>query len=270
MTSLRIRFKLNPGRHGLPLGKMSKQTENIELFLRALAADLGIDDSKNLWIAGNFKNGSLDEVITLPIEVSADSVHDFNAAIEYLSKYTLKREVPSPLTAATIDRFAELRQCLDSDETIGIATFDVESANSRRFVYVDSLRLNAIGNSIEKETRYIGSVIGKTHEWNKGAEKPYIIIRDLVSSELIRCNYADSDYANVAKLFANKTAVVIIEGTISVNLITSKTEVLLATGFDVAPDFSEDDFNKFFGAAIGITGELTSEEFVAKGRMDEH
>lgn len=270
MASLRIRFKLNPGRHGLPLGKMSKQTENIELFLRALASDLGVDDGKNLWLAGQFKNGSLDEVITLPVEVPDELVEDFNEVVAYLSKYTLNGAAPTSLTPTTIDRFAELRQCLDSDESIGIATFDVGSPSSRRFVYVDSLRLDAVGKSIEKETQYVGAIMGRTHEWNKGAEKPYIIIRDLVSSELVRCNYADSDYEKVAKLFANKTAVVIVEGTISLNLITSKTEVLLATGFDIAPDFSDDDFSNFFGAAPGITGNLTSEEFVARGRADEH
>lgn len=270
MANLRIRFKLNPGRHGLPLGKMSKQTENIELFLRSLASDLGVDNGKNLWLAGHFKDGSLDEVITLPIEVTDEVVENFNEAVAHLSKYTLKAKAPTALSAATIDRFAELRQCLDSDENIGIATFNLGSVRSKPFVYVDSIRLAAVAKSIEKDTQYVGAIMGRTHEWNKGADKPYIIIRDLVTSELVRCNYADADYGKVAKLFANKSAVVIVEGTISLNLITSKTEMLLATGFDNAPDFSDEDFNKFFGAAIGFTGHLTSEEFVAKGRADEH
>lgn len=133
---------------------------------------------------------------------------------------------------------------------------------------IEDLRGDA-NRAIETQSRYIGAVMGWTYQWNKGADKPYILIRELSSQELIRCNYSDGDYAKVAKLFENKTAIVIIEGTISFNLITSKTEMLLATGFEFAPDFSEEDFDKFFGMAPDMTRGLTSEEFVAKGRNEQ-
>ncbi len=269
MANLRVRFKLNPGRNGVLLGKMSKQTENIELFLRALASDLGLDVGRNEWLADHFKSGSLEETITLPFDVPEEKIVNFNEAISYLSKFTQKNPAPKFLGAATVDSFADLRQCLDPDERIGVGIIDL-NGKSKPFVFVDRTRLEEVSKSIETETRYVGAVIGHTHEWNKGADKPYIVIRDLNSSELVRCNYSDGDYAQVAKLFAKKTAVVVVEGTISLNLITSKTEVLLATGFDFAPDFSDEDFNKFFGAAPNLTGKLTSEEFVAKGRSDGH
>lgn len=270
MASLRIRFRLNPGRKGIALGKLSKQTENIELFLRSLASDLGADDSKHLWLADEFRNGSAMYSAEFQAVVETDMAHNFNQAVTALTKYQSTSTVKPPFVGtATIERFSALRQCLDDDEKMGIALIDVETGKAKRFAYVDKLQLEAIGNSIETEARYIGAVMGRTHEWNKGAEKPYLYIRELNSSELIKCSYKDEDYDQVAKLFSKKTAVVVIEGMISFNLITSKTEVIQATDFGFAPDFSDDDFNKFFGAAPGITGDLSSEEFIAKGRDDE-
>lgn len=270
MASLRIRFRLNPGRKGIPLGKLSKQTENIELFLRSLASDLGADDSKHLWLAEEFRNSSAIFSTELQAVIETATAHEFNQAVAALTKYQGTSKVKPPFVgAATIEKFSELRQSLDDDEQIGIALVDVESGKAKRFVYVDKLQLEAIGNSIETEARYVGAVMGHTHEWNKGAEKPYLLIRELNSSELVKCSYKDEDYDKVARLFSKKTAVVIIEGTISFNLITSKTEVIQATEFGFAPDFSDDDFNNFFGAAPGITGDLSSEEYIAKGRDDE-
>lgn len=269
MASLRIRFRLNPGRKGIALGKLSKQTENIELFLRSLASDLGADDSKNLWLADEFRNSSAIYSAELQAVVETATAHNFNQAVLAITKYQGTSKRPPFVGDATIEKFSNLRQCLDDDEQIGIAVLDVETGKAKRYSYVDKLQLEAIGNSIETEARYIGAVMGHTHEWNKGAEKPYLYIRELNSSDLIKCCYKDEDYDRVAKLFLNKTAVVIIEGTISFNLITSKTEVIQATGFEFAPDFTDDDFNKFFGAAPNITGGLTSEEFISNGRDDE-
>lgn len=270
MAKLRIRFKLNPGREGVPLGKLSKQSENIEKFLRSIAADLNADNSKNGWVADKFKSGSLEETISLMAEVSDETVENFDEAMNYLLKFGIgKKPIPSFLGVGTIECYSALRQNLDPDERLGIGLFHPKTGRAKPFNLIDRLQLEAVGKSIETEARYIGAVMGTTHEWNKGAEKPFIVIRELNSQELIRCNYSDGDYAKVAKIFENKAAIVIIEGSISLNLITSKTEVLLATGFDFAPSFSEEDFNKFFGAAPGITGDLTSEQFVAKGRSDE-
>lgn len=270
MASLRIRFRLNPGRKGIALGKLSKQTENIELFLRSLASDLGEDDSKNVWLADSFRNKSVIYDTELQAVMDVCLANQANEAVLALTKYqSISKAKPPFISDSTIERFSALRQCLDDDERIGIALFDPETRKVKRFSYVDKLQLEAIGNTVETEVRYIGAVMGQTYEWNKGADKPFLYIRELTSSELIKCSYNDEDYDKVAKLFSKKSAIVVIEGMISFNLITSKTEVIQATGFDFAPDFTDEDFDKFFGAAPNITGGLSSEDFIAKGRSDE-
>lgn len=272
MATLRVRFRLNPGRKGIPLGKLSKQTENIELFLRALAADLGADDTKNLWLADDFRNSSVISTSELQAVVTLDTAVQFNEALNALVKFTgTGKSAPPPyIGAATIERFSELRQCLDADEQLGIALIDVNSGKAKRFSYVDRVQLEAISQSIETESTYIGAVMGRTHEWNTGADKPYLIVRELSSEHLVRCNYKDQDYDSVSKLFSKKTAIVIVEGQITYNLITSKIAAVQATGFDFAPDFSDKDFESFFGSSPNIIGGYSSEEYVSRGRTDDH
>jgi hypothetical protein len=271
MPTLRVRFKLNPGRTGIALGKLSKQSENIELFLRSLASDLGEDDAPYLWLAKDFKNGSVYNTAEHQAVVAAESVAKFNEAVQSLVKFKSapRTKLPKYVSPATVDRFASLRQSLDADEGIGIALFDSDSGKLKRWSYVDRLQLEQIADSIETQVRYVGAVMGRTHEWNKGAKDPYIIIRELNTGELVKCIYADSDYGKVAKLFAQKTAVVIIEGAMTFNRITARSEVTMATNFDFAPDFSSDDYERFFGCAPNMTGDLSTEEFIDKGRNDD-
>lgn len=268
MATLRVRFKLNPGRTGIALGKLSKQSENIELFLRSLASDLGENDAPHIWLAKDFKNGSVFSTAELQAVVNAESVANFNDAVQSLTKFKLgsRTKLPKFISAATVDKFASLRQSLDADEGIGIALFDIDSGKLKRWSFVNRLQLEQIAESIEAEARYVGAVMGRTHEWNKGAKDPYIIIRELNSGELVKCIYTDIDYDKVARLFAQKIAIVIIEGLMIFNRITGKSEVAMATSFDFAPDLPADNYERFFGCSPNITGNFSTEEFIGNGR----
>lgn len=269
MATLRVRFKLNPGRKGISLSKLSKQTENIELFLRSLASDLGVDDSTGLWLASNFKNGSLIYTPEYQAPVERDMAFAFNDDIYDLVRYQPSKNSLNPsISHATIDRFARLRESLDADEKIGIGIIDIDTAKIK-WKFVNRLQLEEIGNSVETEVLYLGSVMGYTYEWNKGAANPYLNIREIATGDLVKCVYRDDDYDKVAKLFQKQHSIVTIYGTVKLNRITEKYEVINATDFEVAPDFSNDDYEKFFGCAPDFTNDLSSAEFVAKGRSSE-
>lgn len=271
MATLRIRFKLNPGREGISLGKLSKQTENIELFLRSLAADLGVDDSTGMWMASKFANGSVFTTTEYQALVDTSLANEFNNDVLALVKYKpSKNPLPCNISNGTVDRFARLRESLDPDENIGIGIIDVENAKKVKWNYVNRPRFEEIGDSIETEVVYLGAVMGYTHEWNKGASNPYLYIREITSGDLVKCVYRDEDYDKVAKLFQKKNSVVTVYGTVKLNRITEKYEITGADGFEIAPEFSQQDYEKFFGCAPGMTGDLSSAEYISRGRNNGH
>lgn len=272
MPTLRVRFKLNPGREGIALGKLSQQAASIESFLRSLGADVGEKDEPSLWIAKDFKDGSFMGTVEYQHVVEAATAGRFNGALKALKRIkpgARNPQVPSYVSAATVSKYSAIRQGLDADERIGIATFDESSGRQERFGFVDRLQLEFIGGSVETESRYIGSVMGQTYEWNKGAAEPYLTLRDLVTNELIKCVYADEDYSKVAKLFLDKTAIVIIEGLATYNRVSGKTEIVMAHSFELAPQFSDADYVRFFGCAPDlIPADETAEQSIARGRDD--
>lgn len=270
MTTLRLRFKLNPDRPGVALGKLSKQTESIEMFLRSLAADLGLSDAPNLWLAKEFKNGSCISTAEMQAVVDASLLAEFNAGVEALIGFDGDKHVaPAFVSAATIGRFAAIRQGLDIGEPIGLSTFDIKTGRPKRWRLVDRLHFEKVAASIDSEVLYVGAVMGTTYDWIKGAKEPYLTIRELNSAELVKCVYSDEDYAKVASLFADKAAFVIIGGTVVYDRITGKTEVTRATTFDLAPEFADEEFERFFGCAPNLTGSLGTDDFVKGGRNDE-
>jgi hypothetical protein len=280
MARIQIKFKLNPGREGVPLGKLSKQTENIELFLRSLASDLGLDGSTDMWSAKNFANGSciyeagFDALVDDEIEV------DFNECALALTKIAIKKAkvsskatvvLPKKVSFETVERFANLREKLDHDEPLGIAIIDRSNPEKTKWKwrYLDRLQLEEVGKSVEREIKYFGSIMGYAYEWTPGAENPFLIVRELISNSLVKCLYCDDDYAQVAKIFQKKKAVVNVYGEITLNQITGKQEITLATDFEYAPEFLDDDYDKFFGCAPNLSGDLSASEFIALGRADE-
>jgi hypothetical protein len=272
MATMRVRFKLNPGREGIALGKLSQQALSIEGFLRSLGSDLGEKDEAGLWIAKDFKDGSFMGTIEYHHVVEAEKASNFNTAIHALTKYkeTAKKPLlPSFVSAVTVSKFAAIRQGLDPDEPIGIAMFDEETGKQKRWGYVDRLQLELIGGSVETEVKYVGSVMGQTYEWNKGAIDPYIVIRELNTGELVKCIYSDDDYSQVARLFADKAAIVIVEGLAIYNRVSGKTEIAMAQSFDFAPPLRDEDFERFFGIAPDFTGNVPSEEFIRRSREDD-
>jgi hypothetical protein len=266
MASFRIRFRLNPGREGIALGKLARQTENIDVFLRALVRDMGDKDSPDLWLAKDFQNGSLISTMEYQAVSDAEKIDRFNAIVGDLINHNPGTGGSFVGSASTVEKFAKLGKGLDAGEELGIGLFDSKTGEAGEWSNVSKLHFEEVGKSVPAEVKYVGAVMGYTHDWVKGAKEPYITIRELNSGSLVKCAYADHDYPRIAEIFSKKMAVVIVEGQMSFNRITDKTEITMASGFDIAPDFTEEDYQRFFGCAPEMTGGLTAAEYVRKGR----
>lgn len=272
MARIKVKFTLNPGREGISWAKLAKQSETIQSLLSSISDDIGIASDK--WLARDFANGSHMSNAELEAVATANEFAKFNDCMRGLITYTSESDalLNFGISKKSVAIFSDLRAPLDIDEPIGIGLYDpnqpydVKAVPSENFS-VTRLKLQEIANAIESETTYVGSVIGYTYEWNKGAKEPYIKIRDVTSQELIKCSYSDKDYGKVAELFHNKEALVIVYGLITFDWVNQKTELKKANDFEVAPEpLSDSEYNSFFGCAVGMTGKVNAAQYVRKMR----
>ncbi|MBX9636940.1 MAG: hypothetical protein K2Q45_05255 [Nitrosomonas sp.] len=272
MSNIRVRFKLNPGREGIEFSKLAKHADGIENLLRSIAEDIGLSQEQNKWLGKEFKNGSV--ISTAENQAIVDSIQKarFNDVIRSLIKFKSKGNnnniFPEGVSLRTLAYFAELKIPLEIDESIGISLYD-EGKKASRFYKVKRLKLEEVARAIDTEISYLGSVIGYTYEWTKGAQYPFIKIRDIASNQLIKCSYDDKDYKMVAKLFERKDSLVIVTGRITYNKLTDKTEITQATDFEIAPSLNREQYEGFFGCAQGLTDGVDAAEYIRNIRGDE-
>lgn len=269
MPNIRVRFKLNPGREGIAFSKLAKHAEGIENLLSSIAEDIGLLPEQNQWLGKEFRNGSLFSTAENQMLANDYQVSIFNEIISNLIKFSTKssKELLDKISLKTLKYFADLRIPLEIDEIIGIGIYE-KGKEKPRFYNVSKLKLEAVAKSIDIETSYIGSVIGNTYEWTKGAKEPFIKIRDVATDELIKCYYDDKDYRKVAKLFEIKDALVIISGNIIYNRFSEKTEVAKATDFEIAPVLTQEQYESFFGSAPNLTEGIDSATYIRNLRGD--
>lgn len=125
------------------------------------------------------------------------------------------------------------------------------------------------GGAVEAdETFYYGAVLGAPYAWFKGASQPYFKIRDIATGDLVSCYYQNEDYDCIASLFAKRNSLVYVHGMIRLDVIKEKFEFVHADRFEVAPEFSDEDYEKFFGCAPNFTGGEATTDFIRKIRSD--
>lgn len=270
MPNIRVRFILNPGREGIAFSKLAKHAEGIENLLTAIGEDVGLPPEQNQWLGKEFRNGSVFSTAENQALVDALLNAKFNDEVMALIKFRPSRnsEPPHGISLRTLECFSDLRAPLELDETIGIGLY-YENRKAPKYYRVTRLALEEVAKAIDAETAYMGAVIGYTYEWTKGAKEPFIKIRDIATGELVKCTYKDSDYQKVARLFERKDALVIVSGRLSFNRLTEKTEVTLATDFEIAPELSQDQYESFFGSAAGLTDGVDAASYIRNLRGGE-
>lgn len=269
MSNIRVRFKLNPGREGIPFSKLARHAEGIENLLISVAEDIGISPEQNKWLGKEFRNGSLFSTAENQMLADDYQIASFNEIISNLVRFSAKssKDFLEKISLKTLKYFADLRIPLEIDEIIGIGIYE-KGKEKPRFYNISKLRLESVAKSIDVETSYIGSVIGNTYEWVKGAKEPFIKIRDVATDELIKCYYDDKDYRTVAKLFEIKDALVIISGNIIYNRFSEKTEVSKAFDFEMAPVLTQEQYENFFGSARNLTDGIDAATYIRNLRGD--
>lgn len=273
MPKLRVRIELNKGRIGIPVGKLASVVDEIHKFFNSICEDVNVEANAEDWLALRFQEGSLAFDIENLNTVNDFSINAFNRTLRRIGAFTTATaDDYSDIPRATLLQYARIAKPIDADERV---IFNLYAGEEEKPSIAYELTKN-IAVAIEEyaskpeQLEYYGGIQGIIHSLVKEGDRPYLNIRELTSQKLIKCFYLKNMYDVIVSLLKRKDAVVHVHGLIRGNRTDRKIDFIKADKFKVADDFSDKDFQDFFGCAPDLTGDLTTKDFISKLRDDTH
>jgi hypothetical protein len=260
MAKIKVRFSINKGRHGAPMAKLGRISEQAEKFLRSLASDCDIATRPGEWLAANFKNGSVEYDAEFQDDVNSGSVQVFSKHLEALADYDPDGDgfnlAVTPNTALEYSRIGAL---IDPDEIIGIGIYPTRGGRPR-WRQITYSATSAIRRQIEAPIPSYGSAQGILHAWFKEAREPNFQLRELSTDALIRVHYPASLYREVAEAVKERTTMLIVSGNMMFDRATRQATELRAERIQKARMLSTAEFEEFFGSAPDFTSGIDEDE----------
>lgn len=262
MARLKVRFVINKGRHGVPLAKLGKISEQAEKFLRLLAADCQIPTKPGEWLAANFKNGSVEYDAEFPEDLNAGAIQVFAKGIEALADFDPEEEgFNLGIRAETALEYAKIGTLIDPDEMVGIGMYPARGGRPR-MRYITYSDTSAIRRKIEIPVPSYGSAQGIMHAWFKEAAQPYFQLRELSTDVLIRVFYPSSLYGEVADAVRERTTMLMVGGNMLFDRVSRQATELKADRIRKVRMLSSAEFEQFFGSAPNFESDEALETYV--------
>ena len=270
MTQIKLRVKLNEGRTGAPMDKLGEVSQQLEKFLRALAADLSIESKKGEWLAINFENGSLNFDAALQTEVKESAFRRFNESIEFIADYDPETEGSNGLVSdLTLLEYGRIGEHIAPDEIISLGMYATPgSRKPKKWRQVSYRTTTKMRQAIETPIESYGSVQGSMYSWTKGGNSPNFQIRELSTEVLIKCSYNVNLYSEIHDSWKDERAIVFVTGEIKYDRVNRQIAEMRAERLDRFAALSESELESFFGSAPNLTGGAATSEFMRSIRTD--
>jgi hypothetical protein len=262
VAQVKVRLILNKGRHGAPLSKLGKISEQLEKFLKLLAADSGIETKPGEWVAANFTNSSVEYDAECLGDVNVGDAQVFARNLEFLADYDPEREGLNGLVRpATALEYARIGNLIDPGEDIGIGIYPARGGTPR-WRTISYSRMASIRREIETPLPSFGAVQGILYAWFKEAREPNFQIRELSSDALVRVRYPGTLYAAVAKAVQERSTMLIVTGDMSLDRATRTPVEMRAERIEPIGILSAAEFEAFVGSAPEYTPDMGEETYV--------
>lgn len=271
-VQIRIKAELGDRRPGVPfkddLGRVSDEASR---FLIQLAADLGLDASDDAkWRALPLRKGSLVIPVVYDDEVPARIARSYVSSMERIARYPSRRgKLPRGVRNETISEFARIGEKLEPGTVAQIGVVRVGEKQPRSWGEISRDRSAAILESIRSVVTFFTSIQGTIYSLTKGADRPFVHVRDFASGTLVRCFYKPEHYASIVSLLKRSDAVVIVSGFASSRQGEQRVVDLEIDRIDGPEPLTEDEFEGIFGSAPEITGNVATEDFVDRIRRGD-
>lgn len=269
MAQIKLRIELNKGRTGAPLDKLGEIARQLERFLRSLADDISIETKKGEWLAVNFKNGSVTYDASFQGDVSESRFSEFNRLIGFISDFDPDTESANALVSdATLLEYARIGEHIDPDETVGIGMYNPSGHGRIKWRQITYRKTSSIRQAIETPILSYGSIQGLMHSLNLLGNRPFFQIREHATNTLVRCLYGNNLYPQIVEALRERNAVVHATGHMSLDRAKQTVSEMNVDRIDKVEPLTDGEFLGLFGSAPGLTGEMTTQEFIDQMRGD--
>lgn len=264
MKKVKLKVRINKGTRGVPLKKMASITDEIGKFLDLFCKDLSINIPADGWLATDFKDGSCLYTVESLKEIEVEKERDFNRIFTDLAKH---RKLNGRVSKPTYYQYSRIVESITPDESVEFGLLDGEREPGDWFELTkeQSEEIESIVQNIIEEK---GAIQGLFHAWFLKSDTPHFTIRELSTENLINCYYDSKDYDLIHSLTEKPDGVVHVSGLITWDTLTKKITKLKAEKFEVALEFTDQDFEDFFGCAPNITGKVSTVEYLKSIRAD--
>lgn len=263
MARIKVRLVINKGRHGAPMAKLGKISEQAEKFLKSLAADSEIETHPGEWLAVNFGDGSVAFDAEFQGDVNAGAAQIFTRNLEFLADFDPDAEgLNAAIKPATALEYARIGALIDPDEEIGLGIYAPDAlpdSKPRKLRAITYRVAAALKREIETPVASYGSAQGILHAWFKEAREPNFQLRELSTDALVRVYYTSALYADVAKAVQERTTMLMVSGNMLFDRATRLATELRADRIELMKMLSTAEFEEFFGSAPDFVAEIDDE-----------
>lgn len=267
MPRIRLRVELFKGEELVDLTRLGTLPTELNSFLQSVGEDAGLMPEDNLWAATKFRDGSVVFSGVSRREVPANKVRSYEriaAGILAGQPDTARRSGASDRTLLKFVRFAGH---VRSGESVRIGLFSsIRAHRPKHWFRIDPISAQGLAEALNPIAEYQGSILGIIHSLFKEGDKPHFRIRDIARDELVNCYYKPNVYGVVVKALVRPDSRVHVSGTIRANRVDKTIESVDVVDVRPAEEFSESDFESFFGCAPELTGDQSAEQYISKAR----
>jgi len=270
MATLRFKVRLNPGRKGVFLSKLSKIGAETERFLRLLGEDLKLEPRGRNWLAVEFRNKSVSFTCERSGQHTDIEIQNFNKALLFITEFDPeKQNISNGYSKTTLRQYARIADTLDDDEQIRFGVFPKITAKKAKWRTLTKQKAERLQHYISESVECDGALQGKIYGMTVGGRILQFDFRDFASGSLIKCYMKENLYPKLINILKDRDAIVLLTGKMKIQRVDKKIEHVWAEKIELAEKYQEGDLQKFFGCAPDLTGDLSTEEYISQIRSDD-
>lgn len=268
MSSFRIRVGLNRGRGPVDFKSLSVLTEEINVFLFHLGQDAGLAPDANRWMATEVADGSFLSTAEPQLETSPEVLRLLEEMVAAVVRGDANAAQKCGVREQTKLHYAALAKKADNTHVpVDFGLYELSQRKEPIWFRVSTEKALQLTESIAPFIDYMGALQGVIHAWFKESDDSHFQLREASQAQLINCYYKPDHYADILRAVARKDERIHVAGLVRASRVDKRIESVRVTKIRNAVDFSDADFERFFGCAPGLTGELDSVSYIERNRQ---